>query len=251
MIKLKEEVDLTGYTLVLPSVAVGNVGQLAVDLFISSLNARRIGYIWSSEFIPIFGPDPYDENSSDLCTALDVFCSPEKKVLLLQIRSPLIKEPVIFFDELQNFIAEKNIAKVVILTSSYSHERRDHQIRTVPLRYLASQDIMLEHSEKFNRLNWTYLESKAVEDGSSEVLEIPGGGFAKALYDALLKIKIPCIVLLRFCSEGDNVPDAVELASYLDQWLQLFSKDVSGNLIITKPPSWKFLFGNNPPLEIF
>lgn len=251
MIKLKEEIDLSGYTLILPSVAVGNVGQLAVDLFISSLSAKRIGYVWDSAFIPIIGPDPYDENSSDLCTAVDLFSSTEKKVLLLQIRSPLTKKPLLFFDELQKFITEKRIAKVVILTSSYSHEKRDQQIRTVPLRYIASSSLLSEYGEKFKTLNWTYLESKTVEDGSREVLEIPGGGFAKNLYDVLTKINIPCAILLRFCSEGDNIPDGIELANYLNQWLELLSNDESGNLIIRKPPSWKFLFGNNPPPEMF
>lgn len=114
MIKLKEDIDLQGYTLVLPSVAVGNVGQLAVDLLISSLNAKRIGYVWDSAFIPIIGPDPYNENSSDLCTAVDLFCKEDKKILLLQIRSPLSRKPILFFNELQNFITEKNLVKVIV-----------------------------------------------------------------------------------------------------------------------------------------
>lgn len=114
MINLKEEIDLSGYTLILPSVAVGNVGQLAIDLFISSLSAQRIGYVWDSAFIPIIGPDPYDENSTDLCTAVDLFCDKTKKVLLLQIRSPLTKKPFVFFEELQKFITEKQLSKVLV-----------------------------------------------------------------------------------------------------------------------------------------
>ncbi|XP_046488655.1 proteasome assembly chaperone 2 [Neodiprion pinetum] len=251
MIKLTEDIDLTGYTLIIPSVAVGNVGQLAVDLFISSLSAKRIGYVWDSAFIPIVGPDPYNENSSALCTAVDLFCSTDKRVLLIQIRSPLSKKPFLFFKKLQNFITEKHIAKVIILTSSYSHEKRDQQIRTIPLRYIASPEIKSEFGAMFDSLNWTHLESKIDEYGRSEVLAIPGGGFAKNLYDVFVENHIPCAVLLRFCSEGDNIPDAMELANYLNQWLELFSKDASGNLLIRKPSSWRFLFGNDPPLEMF
>lgn len=124
-------------------------------------------------------------------------------------------------------------------------------MRTVPLRYVASPNVKSEHGIKFESLNWTHLENKIIEDRNQEILEIPGGGFAKNLYDTLVNINIPCAILLRFCSEGDNIPDALDLANYIDQWLELLPKDESGNLIIQKPPSWKFLFGNSPPLEIF
>lgn len=138
------------------------------------------------------------------------------------------------------------------MTSSYSHEKRDEQIRSVPLRYVASPEILSEHGSKFEALSWMHLESKTVEDGSREVLDIPGGGFAKSLYDVLAKINIPSAVLLRFCSEGDNIPDAIELANYLDRWLDLFPRDKkTGNIVIRQPPSWKFLFGNSPPQEMF
>ena len=33
-----------------------------------------------------------------------------------------------------------------------------------------------------------------------------------------LSLGLPCTVLLRFVSEGDNTPDAIELALYLNQW---------------------------------
>ncbi len=33
-----------------------------------------------------------------------------------------------------------------------------------------------------------------------------------------LELSLPCAVLVRFCSEGDNTSDAIELAAYFDQW---------------------------------
>lgn len=38
---------------------------------------------------------------------------------------------------------------------------------------------------------------------------------------------IPMAVVLIFCSEGDNIPDAYALGNYLNDWLQLLSKSVS------------------------
>lgn len=42
-----------------PAVAVGNVGQLAVDLMVSTLNMTRVGYIHTDCLIPMAGNNPY------------------------------------------------------------------------------------------------------------------------------------------------------------------------------------------------
>lgn len=39
--------------------AVGNVGQLAVDLIVSTLNMSRVGYIHTGCLIPMAGNNPY------------------------------------------------------------------------------------------------------------------------------------------------------------------------------------------------
>ena len=38
---------------------------------------------------------------------------------------------------------------------------------------------------------------------------------------------IQMAVLLKFCSEGDNIPDAFALINYLNEWLQLIKSEVS------------------------
>lgn len=38
---------------------------------------------------------------------------------------------------------------------------------------------------------------------------------------------IQMAVLLKFCSEGDNIPDAFALVNYLNEWLQLIKSEVS------------------------
>lgn len=42
-----------------PAVAVGNVGQLAVDIMVSTLNMSRVGYIHTDCLIPMAGNNPY------------------------------------------------------------------------------------------------------------------------------------------------------------------------------------------------
>lgn len=52
-----------------PAVSVGNVGQLAIDLIISTLNMHKIGYFYTDCLVPMVGNNPYataEENSAEL-----------------------------------------------------------------------------------------------------------------------------------------------------------------------------------------
>ena len=42
-----------------PSVSVGNVGQLAVDLLISTLCLEKSGYLYDDSILPVIGNDPF------------------------------------------------------------------------------------------------------------------------------------------------------------------------------------------------
>lgn len=48
-----------------PAVAVGNVGQLAVDLIVSTLNMTRVGFIHTDCLIPMAGNNPYTTCKED------------------------------------------------------------------------------------------------------------------------------------------------------------------------------------------
>ncbi|XP_070370629.1 proteasome assembly chaperone 2 [Equus asinus] len=82
--------DLAAYTLLMPAVSVGNVGQLAVDLIISTLNMCKIGYFYTDCLVPMVGNNPYataEENSAELSTNAEEsvrsdFASHQKKKVL-------------------------------------------------------------------------------------------------------------------------------------------------------------------------
>lgn len=42
-----------------PALSIGNVGQLAVDLLVSTMRAERIGYLDSPFVLPCVGNDAY------------------------------------------------------------------------------------------------------------------------------------------------------------------------------------------------
>lgn len=245
MLKLSEKIDLTGYTLVLPAVAVGNVGQLAIDILISSTQMKKIGYVLSSGFIPIIGADPYSTESNDLCTSGDIYYDSDSKIVSIQIRSPPVKRLNKFFNDVKEFVKIEKIEKVIILTSAWSHTRNDAQIHTMPMRYIVSPIIEKNYGQKFKELNWLPLETEKNPFTNTEELSIPGGGFAKKLYDFFITNEIPSAILLVFCSEGDNVPDATGLIKYLSSWINIVVKQTK------YPSSWEFLFGNPAPSDIY
>lgn len=53
MINLDANINLAGYTVILPSVCVGNVSQLTVDVIISTLEMQKVGAIWHVSHIEI------------------------------------------------------------------------------------------------------------------------------------------------------------------------------------------------------
>lgn len=55
------------YTFVFASVSVGNIGQLAADLLISSFsNTQKAGYLISNLVHPLVGHDAFVQNSSEI-----------------------------------------------------------------------------------------------------------------------------------------------------------------------------------------
>lgn len=277
MIRLMQDINLENYTLILPSVAVGNVGQLSVDLLISNLNLQKIGQIFSPAFVPIVGANAYHEGSSELITAIDIYVGVKERVVVLQIRSPYVGELTGFFDHLARFVVERKIAKVIyhfadvlrvhflmkynivyfpsllqaiILASSYDYEKRDIQPQHLKLRYVASSGIQSESGQLFDDLDWISHKPKVTSDTRQEgKLQIPGGGFAKSIFNFLSHANIPCAILFKFCSEGDNIADAVALVYYLNQWIRVLETNSDNNL--KYPPSWKHLFGKPPPHDIY
>lgn len=62
----------TGWTLVVPGVTVGNVGQLAVDLLLRTSGAPLCGYLSHEGLLPFVGVDPLGD-CPGACATLDKY----------------------------------------------------------------------------------------------------------------------------------------------------------------------------------
>ena len=80
---------LQGRTLVVPAVGAGNVGQLAADLLIATLQLPRVGYAEEPHVLPCVGCAPYAHAAAGtLATPLELYAADGQGPVVLQMRSP-------------------------------------------------------------------------------------------------------------------------------------------------------------------
>ncbi|NP_001291091.1 proteasome assembly chaperone 2 [Esox lucius] len=246
------------FILIMPAVSVGNVGQLAVDLIVSTLNMCRVGYLHTDCLIPMAGNNPYAtsaENANDLSTSAEVYSSPDLKLAVLQIRSPIIqKKSKKFRKLLVSWMKTSGFSRTVVLSSSHAYQRDDQQLLGTPLRYLLTPSMQKETGDHLKEMDWKEMETVSAFPGvsdSEQRLCIPGGGVTKGLFTASCAEDIPLAIVLIFCSEGDNIPDAFTLLNHLNTWLHLVETPIQTQPKWRIPASWRLLFGSGLPPALF
>ncbi|KAG2217857.1 hypothetical protein INT45_012772 [Circinella minor] len=186
---------LAGSTLILPSVSIGNVPQLACDLVINTLQPDRVGFISNEAVMPIAGPR---ENGSGVSLAVEVFQTKDQQWTIVQQRAPTFKvgKPpspytTLFFSgtrrqyirDLVAFIQKYRFARVIILTSADASLRNDLQITSAtPFRYIGSS---------VNGI--TELEDEEL---------LHGTGIGKSLYKLLTEAQVSTTMIIMFALEG-------------------------------------------------
>ncbi|XP_055715305.1 proteasome assembly chaperone 2 [Phlebotomus papatasi] len=247
MIKLTSSVDFTDGILVIPSVCVGNVAQLAADLIVETLKMQKVGILWHPAVIPIIGPPAYwRDNKDSTTTACELFTvdvAETNKISVLQIRSPLVASLMFdFFQQLMEFVEKQKFREVIILSSCYAHEK--HLVEESPFEYNASKEFQRIRHDKISPLNWKQHSG----EGFPHIL---GGGFASQLFQRFEERNIPALLLYKYVSEGDNSPDARQMTNKLNEYLGVLPKKEDGTARLTTPPSWKLLFGDAAPRSMF
>lgn len=240
----------TDYTLILPAVAVGNVGQLAVDLLLANLNVKHAGSFHHSCILPLVGLDPINANSTRIATSCELFVCDEKKLAIIQQRAPVVPGRSQEYQALlTDWIKSQKFKRTILLSSSFSQFFTMESLQGVPIHYICSNSMKKEESE-FLKLNWR-LFSIPQEAVSTDKLTIPGGGIAETFLEYCDKFGIPLVILILVCSEGNNYPEAIHMVKSLNTWLSLKAKDSSTEDQWIIPVSWKLPYGNDPPSSIY
>nr|XP_023023591.1 proteasome assembly chaperone 2 [Leptinotarsa decemlineata] len=227
--------DLSGYTLIIPSVSVGNVPQLTVDLLITTYNFKKCATIWHSAIVPSVGSNPYDSKCSDLCTACEIYSNEDLKLAALQIRSTIdYRIASRFFLDLKEKLQTLFIKNVTILSGMFDYEQ--HIVTKNKFYYISAGE-----DERLVQCNNITLLERVINGKYNS----NGSGFAFKLYETL-STDFRCTVLGKYISEGDNRPDA---CMFLEKLVYILDLNSAMDLII--PSSWNFVFGAPPPIEIY
>jgi len=239
-INFYKKCDLTDYTVLFPSLGVGNVAQLSIDLLISTLQMEKIATVWHDSIVPIIGPKAFQHDTSKITTSCELYICSEKKLATFQIRSPLAAATMIeFFNELIAFLKSNNIAELILLTSSYAYEQ--HFIGSNPFAVIQDDVFKSKQKDVVQRMKWTEFQGDTIH----------GGGYAKHLMSVASRKGLPTLILFKYVSEGDNSLDAISLLEELSASFNFVDRGGGGKIKIIFPISWKSLFGNPLPEQLY
>ncbi|KAI0503801.1 hypothetical protein KFK09_014744 [Dendrobium nobile] len=207
-------------TLLLPGLSIGNVSQLAIDLLISSLRAKRIAYLDEPSVLPCVGNDAYGPLSEgDLALPLEGF--------FMQIY---------YISSVNDDGNDENFER---LGWKRLEEYKPLERRWKYLSHLAEGN--LSHD------GFVDLDSELVDDDYYAGLPLA----ALFVFCKAKGVKVTC--LLCYCSEGDNMQDSFQLAEAACQLLGLNPENFHGNEPggWAIPLSWKTVYGPPPDMSIF
>ncbi|XJO75682.1 hypothetical protein BDV3_006323 [Batrachochytrium dendrobatidis] len=220
--------SLAGTTLIMPGPnALGFVGQLTLDLLISTLKLQKVGSIDCPDVSAVVGIDSYGPwDPPSVRTAMEVY---QGKTQSSQSHS--IKEQVVTV-----LMIRSKVEKEKALDGT---RRTDKQLGSSPLRYCT---VGSEFSDQFPaalKLGWTAIESSSDIYTDTPCIIPPGGGLTRFILNEFKRKEMSLTVLSWFTFEGDNmdtvhsianaVNDLVCLCSPKPQWL--------------RPKSWDHIYG--------
>nr|CAH8828367.1 unnamed protein product [Trichobilharzia regenti] len=246
--------QFSSYTLVLACVGVGNVAQLSCDLLIHNLKCDFVSSLNFKYCPSVIGLDfnGHINSESNLMTSSELYANPTLKLAVLQVRAPPFSGcKWKYVKELILFLKSVKFKTVVLLSSSFATVLKDKELSAAPLQYTVSTSFSATDRKTLEELGWHPLRihDEQLDYELSTVSHLPGCGVANSLFEKLNKCcDTPVCLLNFFTSEGDNSGDALYVVCYLDNWLQLTAQ-LSGNKTSfrwTPPPSWNFLFGDDP-----
>ncbi|KAK3257284.1 hypothetical protein CYMTET_33623 [Cymbomonas tetramitiformis] len=245
-----KHIDFEGCTLIAPTVSAGNLGQLTVDLLVSTLSLVRVGYLEDDNVLPCIGNDPYNaEPTGSLALGLELYSDSKRTIVCLQQRAPAMPgRSRAFAKNLSKWISASKFKDVIVLAGVEAAWRTEQRIGLgFQLRYVcSSSDGKLERCEA---LGWKLLEDEAFVHGFGQLGKDESRSPPWPLFQAIAagENSPQALALMGFVNEGDNIPDALQLATVLANYLNLEGFGDGSSYQWRIPPSWAHLYG--PPQD--
>lgn len=224
---------LKGSKLIIPSVSLGNVPQLATDLLIHNFNFTRVGHLQDQYLYPFASPIDYamtEKEEPGISSALELYYSREFNLTLIQQRSPIIPTfgKTFVVEVISPFVNEHEFQQVLLLDSGDSGLKEN----VVPdyIETYTNEDLLSKSMESL-KLTDTILSLNETIYGQCK--------YFKHLINELSG-KHSLSVLVIYVYEGQNFHEANVLADKVVKKLELQLDSW------VKPKSWEGVYGDKP-----
>ncbi|CAG0907925.1 unnamed protein product, partial [Cyprideis torosa] len=136
-----------------------------------------------------------------------------------------------FITSLRLWIQRVGIVSVTCVASCFDHERPNPSLS--PFACIATATECKGELDALNetlrslKLDSLSLESclpangPSIASGEGYFDRFPGSGFLRDLFQQCQSCDLPCMVFLKFCAEGNNIPDAFQLIRYVEAHMQI------------------------------
>ncbi|CAI5758115.1 unnamed protein product [Candida verbasci] len=237
--------SINNSTLIIPSISIGNIPQLAIDLLIHTYSFSKIGKINDFYLYPFASAIDHDpsiiENNFGITSSCEIYFNKDLQLTLIQQRSPIISSYTIPYinEVLLPFILE-NKFKHVILLDSFDAGLVEN-IKQGDIK-IFNQDDLLNKSLKELELNNNKLIDE--NDNNKDKDKNENVDFVELLIKELIKPRknpFDVSVFISYVYEGDNFQDGEKLANKLIEELNI--KNVKQWI---RPISWLGAYGDKP-----
>lgn len=230
--------DLADSTLIIPSISIGNIPQLANDLLIHTLNFNKIGSLNDTYLYPFASPiDTLNDvgQKKGISTAVGVYHNKELKLTIIQQRSPIIPSFTKTYvnEVILPFIKEANVKKFLILDSSDAGLVENLSPGTID--FYSNEDVLNKSLETLNIGQVDAIQlGKGDHNHSSYIRSL-----ITYLHTGDLSSDFEVNVLVSYVYEGDNFYDGEHLA---DKTIEALDVSPVKNWI--RPRSWLGVYGD-------
>ncbi|CAK9439590.1 uncharacterized protein LODBEIA_P36900 [Lodderomyces beijingensis] len=245
--------DLSKTTLILPSISIGNIPQLTIDLLIHNYDFTKIGYLDDLYLYPFASPVDYatPPPPPGISHAVEVYHSAKLGLVLVQQRSPIAPTytPSYVMQIIVPFIQNNKFSKCVILNSADAGVVEG--IASGTIRVYTAHNLVSSTLEKLSISKGKELEDVPRDDDNGE--DDHSNRFVKTLLSvfnlprgerAVVELKdVEVVLVVSYAYEGDNFHDARSMFDAVLGELKIEKKTTTGGGVV-EPVSWHGAYGD-------
>jgi len=234
-------------------------------VLLANVDHVKVGAFHDENVLPSAGNDTTstkEESAGVLSTAIEVFYSASKKLVLVQQRAPCVPgRKAAFAKNLCDWVESSDFSQVILLTSTDAAKRGDAELNQESFRYFLTHPAVsteraiaalqwkntgletIEESKEINSSGVTKAPVQKTDELPTAVLPSPrrgkangtlraskkmrpkveGGGVTRAMFQRCRAQGVELLSLCVFATEGSNAEEGVSLAMVVDSYLTQLS----------------------------